>query len=200
MPIIKENSMNYFFIFINVFLVMGRTLSFQIQQSITSSNSIRCSFQPSVSNAIINYGMSSRAPARHQSHDSVITLFSDNSNNDDEFNIGETYDGDVDWDAEWSKVVKNQDQPTERPGKDFYKNDVEKAIGKTAKAAQEQISKIPKVKVEMPAVSKPNMPASLSGDAKLWLAIIVIISVGSAVIGASGSINADYTNSGVFDI
>jgi len=153
-----------------------------------------------MSNAIIHHGISSRALARQQYHNSVITLFSDNSNNDDEFNIGETYDGDVDWDAEWSKVVKNQNQPTERPGKDFYKNDVEKAIGKTAKAAQEQISKIPKVKVEMPSVSKPNMPASLSGDAKLWLAIIVIISVGSAVIGASGSINADYTNSGVFDI
>jgi len=125
-------------------------------------------------------------------------LFSENNNNnDDEFGVGETYDGNVDWDAEWKKVVKNQDQPDERPGKDFYKNDVEKAIGKTAKAAQEQISKIPKVKVDMP---QPRVPMSLTGDAKLWLAIIAIISIGSAVIGASGSINADYTNTGVFDI
>jgi len=140
---------------------------------------------------------SSSTQEQYHYHQTSTTLFSENNNNnDDEFDVGETYDGDVDWDAEWKKVVKNQDQPEERPGKDFYKNDVEKAIGKTAKAAQEQISKIPNVKVEMP---KPRVPMSLTGDAKLWLAIIAIVSIGSAVIGASGSINADYTNGG-FDI
>jgi len=110
--------------------------------------------------------------------------------------VGETYDGDIDWDAEWKKVVKNQGQPEERPGNDFYKNEVEKALEKTTKAVQEQISKIPNVKVDMP---KPCVHMSLTGDAKLWFAIIAIVSIGSAVIGASGSINTDYTNGG-FDI
>ena len=85
--------------------------------------------------------------------------------------MGETYDGDVDWDAEWKKVVKNQDQPEERPGKDFYKNEVEKALGKTTKAVQEQISKIPNVKVEMP---KPRVHMSLTGDAKVCLNCVAI--------------------------
>ena len=31
----------------------------------------------------------------------------------------ESYKGDVDWDAEWKKVLANKDQPVERPGKDF---------------------------------------------------------------------------------
>lgn len=31
----------------------------------------------------------------------------------------EAYKGDVDWDAEWKKVLANKDQPKERPGKDF---------------------------------------------------------------------------------
>jgi len=188
--------MKYLFVFSNVCLIIGSTFSFQMQQSNTACNRVQYSFQPSMSNSI-KHRMSSCTTERFHSHHSGIKLFSEKNDNDD-FNIGETYDGDVDWDAEWRKVVQNEDQPTQRPGKDFYKNDVEKAIGKTAKAAQEQISKIPKV--EMPTVSKPSMPASLSGDAKLWLAIIALISVGSAVIGASGSITADYTNSGVFDI
>jgi len=197
MPYSKQNNMKYIIVLINVF-IMGSTLSFQMQHPITVSNSISSCFQPSTNTSIKNKTTSYLSKRYHSQH-GLLALFSEN-NNDDEFNIGETYDGDTDWDAEWKKVVQNQDQPTQRPGKDFYKNDVEKAIGKTAKAAQEQISKIPKVKVEMPTMSKPKVPMSLSGDAKLWLAIIAIISVGSAVIGATGSINADYTNSGVFDI
>lgn len=114
---------------------------------------------------------SSSSSSTQEHHQTSTTLFSENNNNDDEFGVGETYDGDVDWDAEWKKVVKNQDQPGERPGKDFYKNDVEKALGKTAKAAQEQISKIPNVKVEMP---KPRVPMSLTGDAKVSLNCVVI--------------------------
>lgn len=36
------------------------------------------------------------------------------------------YTGKVDWDAEWKKVAKNNDQlRTNRPGKDFYKSDAE---------------------------------------------------------------------------
>jgi hypothetical protein len=37
------------------------------------------------------------------------------------------YTGSVDWDAEWKKVVKNQDamNTRDRPGKDFYKSEAE---------------------------------------------------------------------------
>jgi hypothetical protein len=36
------------------------------------------------------------------------------------------YTGSVDWDAEWKKVVKNQDRiARDRPGKDFYKSEAE---------------------------------------------------------------------------
>ena len=83
------------------------------------------------------------------------------------FDIGETYDGEVDWDSEWKKVVQNQGQPKERPGKDFYKNDVEKAIGKTARTAQEKISKIAKVKIDLP--SQPRA-MSFRDDAKVFVA------------------------------
>lgn len=31
----------------------------------------------------------------------------------------EQYEGNVDWDEEWKKVMANKDQPKERPGKDF---------------------------------------------------------------------------------
>ena len=38
--------------------------------------------------------------------------------------------GSVDWDAEWQKVVKDQDQPSKRPGK--YKSQAEIAASKYA--------------------------------------------------------------------
>lgn len=49
------------------------------------------------------------------------------------------YSSEVDWDAEWKKVVQNQGKTTvERPGKDFYKTEAEiAAIRATNKAAQE---------------------------------------------------------------
>lgn len=195
--------MNPFAIIRNAVILqsISSTQSFHVQQSPTSSVQNHCaSTSTNRSNILQTVTMqslsSSTAQRQHHFHRDITTvLFSENNNNNDEFNVEEKYDGDVDWDAEWKKVVKNQDQPDERPGKDFYKNDVEKVIGKTAKAAQEQISKIPKV--EMP---QPRAPMSLSGDAKLWLAVIVAISIGSALIGGAGNINAQYTNGGAFDI
>merc|ERR1712151_536886 len=100
---------------------------------------------------------------------------------------GGSYDGNVDWDAEWKKVVDNKDQPSVRPGKDFYKSDLEKAIGKTTRAAQEQISKVQMPNVQM---RRPSMP-SFSGDAKLCLAIIAAISIGSAILSASSPYSND---------
>ena len=71
---------------------------------------------------------------------------------------GDSYEGDIDWDAEWKKVVEKRDQPSSRPGK--YKNDVERALLQSTKATSEQIKKVKIVKPEI------NI-RSLQGDAKV---------------------------------
>ena len=51
------------------------------------------------------------------------------------------YTGDVDWDAEWKKVVASDGQlkaGEERPGKDFYKSEAEIAAIKAANRATEK--------------------------------------------------------------
>ena len=74
----------------------------------------------------------------------VMQATSNQDNGDDFESIGNTagdnYEGDIDWDAEWKKVVQNREQPTSRPGN--YKNDVERALLKTTKATGEQIKKV----------------------------------------------------------
>mmetsp|Transcript_19521 Transcript_19521/g.27594 ORF Transcript_19521/g.27594 Transcript_19521/m.27594 type:complete len:198 (+) Transcript_19521:93-686(+) len=83
----------------------------------------------------------------------------------------------TDWDAEWQKVVKNQGQPAERPGRDFYKSDAEIAAIKATR-------KVQRVQAQIPA---PSMSwNTLKNDPKFWIAIIAVISIGSALIGASG--------------
>ena len=97
---------------------------------------------------------------------SLHTKNTNQSNNDDDFgslppggNPGEdTYDGDVDWDAEWKKVVEKRDQPSTRPGQ--YKNEVERAMLKTTKATSEQLKKVKIVKPDI------NIK-SLQGDPKV---------------------------------
>lgn len=116
---------------------------------------------------------------------SLHTKNTNQSNNDDDFgslppggNPGEdTYDGDVDWDAEWKKVVEKRDQPSTRPGQ--YKNEVERAMLKTTKATSEQLKKVKIVKPDI------NIK-SLQGDPKFWFAILAIISVGVSLISAAG--------------
>ena len=80
---------------------------------------------------------------------------------DEEFEVGESYKGDVDWDAEWKKVVDEKNNNANRPGKDFYKNDVEKAAAKATRAAQEQVINVSK---NLPKVQTPDI-RSLQGDA-----------------------------------
>mmetsp|Transcript_106 Transcript_106/g.123 ORF Transcript_106/g.123 Transcript_106/m.123 type:complete len:162 (+) Transcript_106:162-647(+) len=88
-----------------------------------------------------------------------------------------SYDGDIDWDEEWKKVVKEKGQNADRPGKDFYKNDVERAAAKATRVANEQISKV--------KIVKPDINIrSLSGDARFWIAMLAILSVGLALISA----------------
>jgi len=79
--------------------------------------------------------------------------------------VGESYQGDVDWDAEWKKVVKEKGvSSSSRPGQDFYKNDAQRAAAKATRAASEQISKVKLVKPDI------NLKM-LAGDAKFWIAM-----------------------------
>mmetsp|Transcript_19430 Transcript_19430/g.23318 ORF Transcript_19430/g.23318 Transcript_19430/m.23318 type:complete len:196 (-) Transcript_19430:219-806(-) len=91
-------------------------------------------------------------------------------------------DDGTDWDAEWQKVVKNQGQPAERPGKDFYKSEAEIAAMKATR-------KIQRVQAEIP---KPSMNwNSLKNDPKFWIAVIAAVSIGSALIGGAGISSPD---------
>ena len=83
---------------------------------------------------------------------------------EDSFPKGDSYEGDIDWDAEWAKVVKEKGSDIDRPGRDFYKNDAQRAALKATKAASEQIQKVKIVKPDV------NL-RMLTGDAKFWIAI-----------------------------
>jgi len=100
---------------------------------------------------------------------------------------GDSYEGDIDWDAEWKKVVETRGEDANRPGKEFYKNDIEKVINKTTKAANKQIKK---VKIVQPP--QVNI-RSLAGDGKFWVAVLAIVSVGISLISAAGV--STYANS-----
>jgi hypothetical protein len=72
----------------------------------------------------------------------------------------------TDWDAEWKKVVQNQNQPTQRPGKDFYKTPAEiAAIRATNRAAEEAAKKM----AAMPTWE------SLKGDWKVRLCLCLFV-------------------------
>lgn len=115
---------------------------------------------------------------------------SDDSTSDFPLGSGsDEYKGDIDWDSEWKKVVRNQNQPVERPGKDFYKTQAEITAIKAANKAQESIGN----------VAEKIVPSNLSwstlkGDWKFWIAVLVIISIGSSLLTSSsmsGSYNSD---------
>ena len=90
------------------------------------------------------------------------------------------YEGEIDWDAEWKKVVANKDQPKERPGKDFYKSEAEISAIKAANKASEKVVEVAK--------NIPSVPSfdSIKGDWKFWVGVLAIVSVGLSVISASG--------------
>ena len=93
----------------------------------------------------------------------------------------EKYEGSVDWDAEWQKVVQNRDQPTQRPGN--YKSPVEiAAIKATNKVAKNVFDASRDMKSNMP--SAPSFQ-SLQGDWRFWIGIIVIVSFGLSILSAT---------------
>ena len=82
-----------------------------------------------------------------------------------EFEVGgdDEYSGEIDWDAEWQKVVKENEGgggAGKRPGEDFYKSDAEKAAIRATNAVAEKVAK---VKVQAPAFKPPEI-RSLQGD------------------------------------
>ncbi len=107
--------------------------------------------------------LTSTISLQHNARPSVagVTLYG-KMNMDDEGDFGkaggDSYEGDIDWDAEWKKVVENRDQPKTRPGQ--YKSDVERALLQTTKATGQQIKKV--------KIVKPDINIrSLQGDAKV---------------------------------
>lgn len=113
-------------------------------------------------------------------------LHSENRNTEEEV-VGDQYEGSVDWDAEWKKVVEDRDQPAERPGK--YKTQAEiaaiKATNKVAKnvyeASREAKSKLP---------SAPSI-RSLQGDWRFWIGMLLIVSFGLSTLSATSSMTVD---------
>ena len=97
--------------------------------------------------------------------------------------IGESYESSVDWDAEWKKVVANQDQPSERPGN--YKSPAEiAAIKATNKVAKNVFDASQEMKSNMPEA--PNMMA-LQGDWRFWIGILLIFSFGLSILSATST-------------
>mmetsp|Transcript_20541 Transcript_20541/g.56703 ORF Transcript_20541/g.56703 Transcript_20541/m.56703 type:complete len:175 (+) Transcript_20541:60-584(+) len=101
---------------------------------------------------------------------------------DEEFNL-EDKGGSVDWDAEWKKVMEEQGsgKTVERPGEGYYKSDAEIAAIRTANKATKQINKAAESMPSMPSMPSMN---SLTSDPKFLIGILVVISVGLALISA----------------
>lgn len=73
----------------------------------------------------------------------------------------DSYKGEIDWDAEWKKVVQKQNAAADRPGKDFYKSEAQIAAIRAANKASRNIDNTVK--------DLPSLPSwrSLKGDWKV---------------------------------
>lgn len=94
----------------------------------------------------------------------------------DDFPDNTDYKGEVDWDAEWKKVVTSKDSKP-RPGSNFYKTDAEIALTKTVNKAAEKVAEA-RASIDMPDMNWN----SIKGDWKFWLAILAMLSVGISVL------------------
>jgi hypothetical protein len=126
---------------------------------------------------------STKYPLRHST-----SLRSENPNKEsdlprEEEVVGDQYQGSVDWDAEWKKVVENRDQPPTRPGN--YKSPAEiAAIKATNKVAKNVFDASQDMKSNLP--SAPSI-RSLQGDWRFWIGIIAILSFGLSILSATSS-------------
>eukprot|EP00804_Cyclotella_cryptica_P009431 CCRYP_017341-RA/>CCRYP_017341-RA protein AED:0.24 eAED:0.38 QI:0/0/0/1/1/1/2/0/174 len=121
-----------------------------------------------------------------QTSTSLVILHYENPNqipDEERLDIGEQFEGSVDWDAEWKKVVENRDQPAKRPGP-RYKSDLEiKAIKTTNNVAKNVFDASKEIKASLPRM--PNI-RSLQGDWKFWIGIMVVVSFGLSILSVSG--------------
>ena len=105
--------------------------------------------------------MRSKLPQRSTS---LVVLHYENPNqipDEERLDIGEQFEGSVDWDAEWKKVVENRDQPDKRPGP-RYKSELEiKAIKTTNNVAKNVFDASKDIKANIPTIR------SLQGDWKV---------------------------------
>jgi hypothetical protein len=100
--------------------------------------------------------------AKHERRGGLFLEDKSGGNTDSDFpsEMGDDFKGSVDWDAEWKKVVASDGKVTGgRPGKDFYKSDVEITAIKAANQARDKAVKVGyTIKEATPDVR------SLSGD------------------------------------
>jgi hypothetical protein len=105
--------------------------------------------------------MRSKLPQRSTS---LVVLHYENPNqipDEERLDIGEQFEGSVDWDAEWKKVVENRDQPAKRPGP-RYKSELEiKAIKTSNNVAKNVFDASKEIKANIPTIR------SLQGDWKV---------------------------------
>jgi len=136
--------------------------------SIDGANSLFafCGMTEKTSSRTCSRGFAVRYPSRSATRTTALFSFApkgDDGGNGGDFPIEEetSYEGSVDWDAEWKKVVANRDQPIERPGKEFYKTEAEIAAIRAAKKAASQAQKI--------SDQMPSLPSwkSLQSDWKV---------------------------------
>ena len=114
-------------------------------------------FQPSISRKVATFSTTREVNV-------LLNAKIGSDEEEDSFPGGDSYKGDIDLDEEWKKVVKEKGQDLGRPGKDYYKNDAQRAALKVTKAAGEQIKKVKVVKPDI------NLKM-LSGDPKFWIAV-----------------------------
>mmetsp|Transcript_20830 Transcript_20830/g.26911 ORF Transcript_20830/g.26911 Transcript_20830/m.26911 type:complete len:176 (-) Transcript_20830:354-881(-) len=100
---------------------------------------------------------------------------------DEEFNFDDDSKGaTVDWDAEWKKVMREQNAGNARDRPDGgYKTEAEVAAIRAANKATEQINRAASVIPEIPPWS------SLKGDWRFWIGILAFLSIGTSLLTAS---------------
>ncbi|KAL3823401.1 hypothetical protein ACHAXA_004276 [Cyclostephanos tholiformis] len=148
----------------------------------TYPNFVKC-FSPSSTFGLSTTRTNSNYAGRQFATTSLLYSENPNKGSSEEEIVGEQYEGSVDWDAEWRKVVQNRDQPTQRPGS--YKSPVEiAAIKATNKVAKNVFDASQDMKSSLP--SAPSI-RSLQGDWRFWIGIIVILSFGLSILTATSS-------------
>jgi hypothetical protein len=126
---------------------------------------------------------SSQPPKKSSSgeEDTFYSEFGDNDMEDIFTSSSSGNTSNIDWDAEWKKVVEssksssvsNADLPP-RPAKGYYKSDAEvwftKTVNRSARSVETQISKLPQMNT-----------ATIWKDGRVWILILAIVSVLIAV-------------------